>query len=301
MLWYESYDLQNIYTPIDAEKFGNLLSEAGYDPAKTQFIYQGFKNGFPLNYQGETNVKRRSRNLPLNVGNKTDLWNKIMKEVRDKRVAGPYTEILFDTYIQSPVGLVPKDQGRKTQLIFHLSHPKNGDSVNSAIPAEMCFVQYQDFTQAIILCLQCGKTCVMGKSDLSSAFRHAPLSRKDWRYLLMMAEHPITKRTYFFVDKCLPFGSSISCANFQAISDAISFVVTFRTKKSNVNYLDDFLFAAICKALCDSQIQVFLDVCAEIKFPVSMEKTVWGFWDSSWMPGISWCVSLWKNYKRPTN
>ena len=92
----------------------------------------------------------------------------------------------------------------------------------------------------------------------------------------MKAEHPITRETKFFVDKCLPFGSSISCAIFQAVSDAIAWIVERKTGKPNVNYLDDYLFAAALKALCDRQIQTFLEVCERIRFPVALEKTFWG-------------------------
>ena len=74
----------------------------------------------------------------------------------------------------------------------------------------------------------------------------------------------------------MPFGASISCAIFQAFSDSIAHLVQFRTKKPLVNYLDDFFFAALCKALCDGQVNVFLDICDSICFPVSLEKTFWG-------------------------
>ena len=36
------------------------------------------------------------------------------------------------------------------------------------------------------------------------------------------------------------------------------------------------MFSALMKAACDGQIQKFLDVCQEINFPVSLEKTEWG-------------------------
>ena len=42
-----------------------------------------------------------------------------------------------------------------------------------------------------------------------------------------------------------------------------------------VNYLDDYFFAALKKSLCDSQVEVFLEICKHINFPVSLEKTVW--------------------------
>ena len=275
ILWCENKDLDEIFTPVDVNSFTSLLRNAGYDEQKTRFIEQGFSQGFSLNYQGPKQVKRRAKNLKLRVGSKTELWNKILKEVQAKRVAGPFEEIPFDYYIKSPVGLVPKD-GSKTRLIFHLSYPKDGESVNSGIPQECCTVKYPDFSDAVRLCLRMGKNCRMGKSDFSSAFRHAPLRKSDWKFLIMMAEHPVTGKVYFFVDKCLPFGSSISCVIFQAISDAIAFVVSFQTEEDNINYLDDFLFAVICEWLCNAHINKFLEICKQIRFPIAMEKTVWG-------------------------
>ena len=110
---------------------------------------------------------------------------------------------------------------------------------------------------------------------MSSVFRHVPVAPDQWWLMVMKAEHPVTHEVFYFVDKCLPFGSSISCAIFQAVSDAIAWIVQWKTKNDNVNYLDDYLFAALLKSLCDKQIQVFLDVCEQISFPVALEKTFW--------------------------
>ena len=130
--------------------------------------------------------------------------------------------------------------------------------------------------QAVKLCLHAGIGCFIAKSDMSMAFRNVPMNRASWCYLVLKATHPITGKTYYFVDKCLPFGASISCAIFQAFSDSVAFLVTYRTNRPLVNYLDDFFFAALCKAICDGQVQVFLDICNRICFPVSIEKTFWG-------------------------
>ena len=110
---------------------------------------------------------------------------------------------------------------------------------------------------------------------MSSAFRHIPMARDQWWLWVMKATHLVTGKVWWFVDKCLPFGSSISCAIFQAISDAIAYIVQVKTRKPNVNYLDDYLFVAMLKAACDKQVQVFLSVCQQICFPVAMEKTFW--------------------------
>ena len=148
--------------------------------------------------------------------------------------------------------------------------------MNSGIPKSKTSVRYPDFEEAIKLCLQEGVACSIAKSDMSSAFRHVPLKKDQWFLMVMKATHPITKEVWYFVDKCLPFGSSISCAIFQEVSDAIAFIVTCKTNKPNVNYLDDYLFIAALKRECDRQVHFFLEICKSINFPVALEKTFWG-------------------------
>ena len=200
-----------------------------------------------------------------------------MKEVKEQRYAGPFQKIPFDHYIQSPIGLVPKDGGKDTRLIFHLSYPRGkGTSVNANTPEHICTVKYPDFIDAIQLCITEGKSCHIAKSDMKSAFRNLGIMRKHWRFLVMKATSPLDRKTYYFIHKCLPFGASISCSHFQRFSNAVRHIVQWKTKKNVVNYLDDFLFAALRKLLCNSQVQEFLQVCETIAFPVSMEKTFWG-------------------------
>ena len=147
-----------------------------------------------------------------------------MKEVKANRVVGPFKEIPYKNFIQSPIGLVPK-AGGKTRLIFHLSYnflddlEKDG-SLNYFTPKEHCSVHYNDLNFAIKTILKLieitgSKTVVFPKSDLSNAFHLLPLNCKSWAWLIMKAVNPITGETVFFVDKCLPFEASISCAHFQ--------------------------------------------------------------------------------------
>ena len=96
----------------------------------------------------------------------------------------------------------------------------------------------------------------------------------------MKAKHPETGETFYFVDKCLPFGHSISCALFQAFSDALAFIYKYLVKHlttldTNTNYLDDFLFAALTEWLCNKLMSVFLDMCQQIGVPSAPEKTEW--------------------------
>ena len=151
-MYYENYDLDTILSPVDFKQFSRLLEISGYNPEKIEFLIDGFKNGFSLGYVGPDDIKQTAPNLKFRgVGNKTILWNKVMKEVKFKRYTGPFEEIPFsDAYIQSPIGLMPKDNGKDTRLIFHLSYPKGTDkSVNANTDKYLCSVQYPDFNQAV--------------------------------------------------------------------------------------------------------------------------------------------------------
>ena len=87
-----------------------------------------------------------------------------MKEVKDKRFAGPFLDPPSSISYSPSIGLVPKDKGTKTRLIFHLSHPRrdkqgkvSNESVNAGILKEDCSVQYPAFDEAVKLCLREGK------------------------------------------------------------------------------------------------------------------------------------------------
>ena len=172
--------------------------------------------------------------------------------------------------------MVPKDGGKDTRLIFHLSYPRTGKtSVNTNTPEEICSVKYPDFNEAIQLCIKQGRNCKIAKSDMKSAFRNLGIKMQHWKFLVMKAVSPLDGKTYYFVDKCLPFGASISCSHFQRFSNAVKHIVQWKTNENLINYLDDFLFAQLMKLLCNNQVKEFLRICDNIAFPVSLEKTFW--------------------------
>ena len=269
---------------MNHEQLEKLLVPSGYSAEKTKFLVNGFKNGFSIKYTGPKKIQKQAPYLRLRVGNKVQLWNKVMKEVKAGHFAGPFKMPPFEHYIQSPIGLVNKDHGRDTRLIFHLSYPRDqsNSSVNVNTPTDECKVMHKDFDQAIALCLReieqsqnPNQTIFIGKSDYESAFRNVGLNKESWPWLILKANSPLNGETYFFVDKCLPFGHSISCALFQEISGAIAFIVQVRISCRIINYLDDYLFVATLRSVCNSRIQVFLDICKQIGMLVSKEKTHW--------------------------
>ena len=212
--YFSNLDLETVVTPINVTRFESLLRQSRYPEDKIKFLVDGFSHGFDIEYGGPTNRQETAENLPLTLGSKTELWNKVMKEVKARRYAGPYQDPPYDNYIQSPIGLVPK-AGNKTRLIFHLSFKlKSGmGSVNGNTPTDLCKVKYNDLDHAINNCVRLlnddellndgnQQTVIYySKSDLLSAFRILPLSGKCYKWLLMKAEDPLTGKNIFLCRK----------------------------------------------------------------------------------------------------
>ena len=161
-------------------------------------------------------------------------------------------------------------------------------SVNHHTPKEICTVKYNDLDAAVQSCLTTSNSHNQGsnstrtpvflaKSDLMSAFRMLPIRPTQYCWLIMKCQHPVTKKTVFFVDKCLPFGASISCSHFQRFSNALKHLIVYITGQPHavVNYLDDFLFIQSTRRDCNHLVRNFLALCKEINLPVSLEKTEW--------------------------
>ena len=161
VLQYWNFDLRNITTPVNVAVLHNYLVKSKYQPQESQFLIEGFTKGFSIGYQGPQFRSSKSSNIPFTpgVGNAVEMWNKIMLEVKEKRVAGPFKMVPYEHYIQSPIGLVPK-KGNKTRLIFHLSYnfsdttdTDQDGSLNYFMPKEICTTKYNDLDHAVINCL----------------------------------------------------------------------------------------------------------------------------------------------------
>ena len=73
-----------------------------YDTDKTEFLCKGFAEGFDIGYEGPMERQSLSDNIPLRLGTKTQLWNKLMKEVKLKRVTGPFDTVPFKKFHSIP-------------------------------------------------------------------------------------------------------------------------------------------------------------------------------------------------------
>ena len=172
---------------MKVNELNRLLRESDYNETESEFLIDGFTNGFDIGFEGPEARQDTTRIISFKEGvrDKFELWKKVMSEVEVKRYAGPFEKIPFKNYIQSPIGLVPK-AGNKTRQIFHLSYDfKNGNkSVNFYTLKEKCSVQYRDLDHAVNTSIKVKRKLNTSKlryskSDLTSAFRILLLRRSS--------------------------------------------------------------------------------------------------------------------------
>ena len=101
-----------------------LLEETNYDKTKSTHLILSFSRGFDIGCRGPEDRRDTAENLPLKLGSKTLLWNKVMAEVKENRYAGPFkiNELPFRNFMQSPIGLVPKAGNKKKLDLYFISH-----------------------------------------------------------------------------------------------------------------------------------------------------------------------------------
>ena len=61
ILHCENFDLENIVTPVNTDALERLLNQSNYDRDKTQFLLDGFRNGFSIGYEGPENVQQTAQ------------------------------------------------------------------------------------------------------------------------------------------------------------------------------------------------------------------------------------------------
>lgn len=136
----------------------------------------GFTSGF-LSW-----IPTYADNLRLAKDHAPYLFDKLWREVELGHKEGPFESLPFLNLHVSPLGVVPKKNQGKFQLIHHLSFPK-GEWVNDAIPTEDVYVSYVSFDWAVHLVCKAGRGALMAKSDIESAFRLLP-DHPDYYHLL---------------------------------------------------------------------------------------------------------------------
>ena len=95
----------------------------------------------------------------------------------------------------------------------------------------------------------------------------------------MKATDVKSKKSYYFLDKRIPFGASSSCKLYQEFSNSLKHLVEKLWMGSTpllvTNYLDYYLFISDSVGSCNAMVRHFINICKIINCPVSVAKTEW--------------------------
>ncbi len=109
--------------------------------------------------------------------------------------------------------------------------------MNSNIPREYCTVEYELIEVCVDIVAQLGPCSLIGKSDISMAFRQLRCHKDSFQYL------GFSWNGLYYFDKSLPMGAAISCSRFELMSTAIQWILTNKLSVKHMSHiLDDFMF-----------------------------------------------------------
>ena len=120
----------NLPTHVIVERLDFFLS--GYNHSIAVFLSSGFREGFPLHYEGDPGSSD-ANNLISATENPDVVDAKISKELKAGHLAGPFQTRPFFPFRISPLGVVPKKTPGEFRLINHLSYPR-GSSLMMVSP-----------------------------------------------------------------------------------------------------------------------------------------------------------------------
>ena len=150
------------------------------------------------------------------------------------RVLGPLPVEEFPQVQLSPLGVIPKKSPGKWRLITDLSSPE-GHSVNDGIPSAVCSLNYVTIDDAAKAVIVKGAGALLAKVDIQSAYRLVPVHPDDRWLLGTIWENAL------YIDTALPFGLRSAPKIFNALADAVEWILRQEGIEVVLHYLDDFL------------------------------------------------------------
>ena len=191
----------------------------------------------------------------------------LTKEVTEGRVVEITDESGLLGLQIDPFGVIPKKSSPGDwRLIVDLSSPDQ-HSVNDGIAKELCSLSYCSVDDAVRQVLGLGRGAKLAKLDVKSAFRILPVHPADCPLLGMRWKGRI------FVDKRLPFGLRSAPKLFNALADALQWVMERRGVSFVIHYLDDFLtIGSPDSEECEHNYHSMLQIFTELGIPFAPGK-----------------------------
>ena len=260
--------LSSVKTPLRFRAWERTLAQHP-DGEFAGYVLRGIAEGFRIGYsRASWPCESARRNMQSAKENSEVVRGYLEEEMAAGRVVGPLEMGSVQGVQISPFGVIPKSQPGKWRLIVDLSSPQ-GKSVNDGIRKEWCSLVYTSVDDVVKIIRGLGCGALMAKVDIKAAYRMVPVHPDD-RYLLGMQWDG-----KLYIDTALPFGLCSAPKIFNALADAIEWVLCARGVKYVRHYLDDFILLGPAGTnLCTRDVEMVLDTFQELGVPVAENKLV---------------------------
>ena len=159
-----------------------------------------------------------------------------------------------------------KHRENSWRLIVDLSAPDT-QSVNDGIQPELCSLEYTKIGEAVKTINRMGPGTLIAKIDIKSAYRIVPVHPAD-RHLLGLEWKEAT-----YIDSALPFGLRSAPQIFNALADALQWILQQHGVSHLWHYLDDYLTAGAADSEeCQTNCQIIASICELLGIPLAEDK-----------------------------
>ncbi len=259
--------LHVINTPLQADAWQRCL-EKHPDLDYVHYILTGIREGFRIGFNLQQPLQKSRRNMQSAYSHREVVAKQLTSDCQKGFTLGPFAQSDFPHIHSSRIGVIPKKhQQGKFRLIVDLSSP-SGKSINDGIGKEFCSLSYTRVDEIVDSVLYMGRGTLLAKSDIKSAFRIVPVHPADRHLLGMEWDNQL------YIDATLPFGLRSAPKIFNALADALEWVIRQHGVAHIWHYLDDFLMAgAQGTDECLNSLHTFFQLCALLGVPLAVEKS----------------------------
>ena len=256
-----------IHTPLKVEAWAQAL---GGHPnrAWADCLVTCLREGVRIGFNPNVSCGSAKANMQSATAHPDIVEQYLLEEIALDNVAGPFPlDPLKEFVTLNRFGVIPKaNKPGKWRLIVDLSYP-HGNSVNDGIPTNDASMAYSSIEDAGRIIANLGKNTLLAKIDIASAFRIIPVHPEDRHLLGMKWKNEI------YIDKQLPFGLRSAPILFNALADALEWILRERGISNVIHYLDDFLvFGSPGSKECSIFLECMQATCSELGVPLALDK-----------------------------
>ena len=251
-----------INTPLNIGSWAHSLRN-NPDKDYVRYILTGIEHGFQIGVKDHSPLRSASKNMQSANQNEDVIENYLSKEIAAGNILGPIP--LSSSVHINRFGVIPKKhQMGKWRLITDLSFPE-GYSVNDAIDSELCSMSYISVDLVARRAMSLGRGALIAKIDIKSAYRLVPICGFDRQWLGMRWKDQT------FVDGMLPFGLRSAPKIFNALADALEWIVFQAGVQHIFHYLDDFaVIGSPGSGECQHTLNILARICDNLGVPVAL-------------------------------